>query len=157
MRWRRFATGSMLVSVLLLLVACRSGETSAPEDPITNGTVTFQVHRTEESLERPVVACLVVAKPHQQPLQNGGNRAAAIDGCKEFAAGTRAADIVAHYAALLSRHGWTAGSDFVAAGNALHFYGISQLAGGSRDPQLGVYGATDSESVQYRHVAPGPR
>ena len=57
-----------------------------------------------------------------------------------------------YYAALLSQHGWIAGRDFTASGTSLHFYGISQLGGGSTDPQLGVYGATDSEAVPYREV-----
>lgn len=145
----------LLVSVLVLMVACRAREAS-PKPSITNGTVTFQVHHTEKGLDRPVKVCLVAAKPNEQPLQNGGD-AGDLDGCKEFAAGTRAAEVVGYYAGLLARHGWTAGVDFVASGNAMHFYGISQLAGGSADEQLGVNGATDSEAVPYRNVLPASR
>jgi hypothetical protein len=153
----RTAAGAVLVLLQVLCVACRGHETPAREPRVTNATVTFQVHSAGAALDRPVRACLVVAKPEEQPLQNGGGRAGAVDGSKEFAAGTRATDVVAHYAALLARHGWTAGRDFVAAGNALHFYGVSALGGGSGNAQLGVYGATDSEQVPYRDVAPVPR
>lgn len=153
---RRRSTFTVLVPVLLLSVACRVGDTTAAPRT-TNATMTFHVQGTTGALERPVVACLVVAKPDEQPVQNGGDLAAAVDGRREFPAGTRATDLVGYYAGLLSRHGWTPNQDFVAAGNALHFYGISQLAGGSADPQLRVNGATDSDSVPYRDVPPAPR
>ena len=89
-------------------------------------------------------------------MRNGSD-AAATDGCRQFPPGTRAEDIVACYATLLSQHGWTAGRDFVASGTSLHFYGISELGGGSADSRLGVYGATDSAAVPYREVAPARR
>jgi len=139
---------------ILLFGACHAGGAAAPER--TNATVTFHVSSKDQTLDRPVLACLVAGRPDGQLIQNGGGEGA-IDGCKEFPTGTRAADIVAYYAALLSRHGWTDGRDFVAAGNSLHFYGISQLGGGSGNPQLGVHGATDSAGIPYRELAPAPR
>lgn len=153
---RRCSTFTALVPVLLLSAACSVGEAAAVPRT-TNATMTFHVLGTTAALERSVVACLVVAKPDEQPVQNGGDLAAAVDGRREFPAGTRATDIVGYYAELLLRHGWTPNQDFLAAGNALHFYGISQLGGGSADPRLRVNGATDSDSVPYRDVPPAPR
>ena len=101
-----------------------------------------------------MTVCLAVARPGATALRNGPGEGNAVDGRATFPAGSRSAAIVAHYATLLKQHGWVDGTHFTAAGNSLHFYGITELAAGADDAQLGVHGATDSDGVPFRRVAP---
>ena len=155
---RRSPQSHRFLVTALMLWACACG-TPAPsplQRDATNATVTFVVDARDGALDRPVTACLVVSKPNRKPVRNG-NDAGTIDGRIEFPIGTRAPAIAARYAALLAQHGWLADQDFVAADNALHFYGIDDLATGSSEPRLRVHAATDSERVPHRTVSPTPR
>ncbi len=142
-------------AALLLLFAAGACGTSTPsttELAPTNATVTFVVHGPGGALEREGTTCLVVAKPGLEPLDNG--TAGAVDGRLTFPAGTRAPAVVARYSLLLTQHGWSAGKDFVAADNSLHFYGVTDVGGGCAGAGLGVHGATDSDRVPFREVVP---
>lgn len=141
---------------MLLLFAAAACNTSAAstEGPATNATLTFVIQRAEVDLARPVTVCLVVARPDAVRLHNGPDGDGVVDGRAVFPAGSRAAAVVAHYATLLKRHGWVDGTHFTAAGNSLHFYGITELAAGADDARLGIFGATDSKRVRYRTEAP---
>lgn len=152
----QFVRSTILASatVSLLLAACQTPE--SPAGPhVTNATVTFTV--AGNALERPTLVRLDVAKPRRAALSGGNQTADGTTGCREFPAGTRAVGIVRYYAGLLVQRGWVDGQDFVAAENALHFYGISQLGGGSGDSGVGVHGATDSTDVPFRSDLPASR
>lgn len=138
----RFPTIPTLASLLFLSVACQTTGTNC-----TNGTVTFQVR--DQVLARPASVHLLATKPDRAPLQNGAPVAGAIAGSKEFPAGTGAPAIARHYATVLAQNGWQEGVDFVAADNALHFYGVSRLGGSAADAQVQVHGATDSDAIPF--------
>jgi hypothetical protein len=123
----------------------------------TNATLNFVVQCADGATDRSITVCLEVRKPNEVSLRNDADRNDAIDGRMHLPPGSRAADIVARYASLLTRHGWVAGTDFVPTGNTLHFYGITALAAGAGDVQLAIYGATDSDLVPYRAMAPLPQ
>lgn len=142
------------ILLLLATAACSAPAASTATGAATNASLNFVVPRAEKTLEHPATVCLAVAKPGRVALQNGPDRDGAIDGRAQVPAGTRAEAIVSRYAALLTRNGWVAGTDFVASGNALHFYGITELAAGAGDAQLGVHGSTDSDDVPFRSVSP---
>lgn len=139
---------------LLLAAACQAPDAASAGPRATNATINFVIPPAQGELARRVTVCLAVARPNAASLQNAPDAGGAIDGRAVFPAGTRPAAIVAHYAALLKQHGWVDGAHFVASGNSLHFYGITQLAAGADDTQLGIFAATDSESVPFRTVSP---
>lgn len=149
----RVARWSFVVSIALplLSVACKAPAAAAGPQP-TNGTVTFQVR--DQALGRATMVHLLAAKQDRAPMQGGAPTAGGIAGSREFPAGTRANGIARYYATLLTQHGWTEGSDFVAAENSLHFYGICQLGGSSSDPQLQIHGATDSAAIPFQTPSP---
>jgi predicted component of type VI protein secretion system len=144
-------------SLLLIATACSTHGTPAAQPSPTNATLNFVAQGAASGLEREVAVCLEVAKPNLVSLHNGPRRDGAIDGRARFPAGTRAVAVVAHYAALLQQNGWVAGTDFVAADNALHFYGVTALGAGVSDTQLAVHGSTDSDNVPFRAVSPLPQ
>ena len=144
-------------SLLIVAAACSTHSTPAAQPSPTNATLSFVAQGAASGLEREVAVCLEVAKPNLVSLHNGPRRDGAIDGRARFPAGTRAVAVVAHYAALLQQNGWVAGTDFVAADNALHFYGVTALGAGVSDTQLAVHGSTDSDSVPFRVVSPLPQ
>jgi hypothetical protein len=144
-------------SLLLIAAACSTHGAPAAQPSPTNATLNFVAQGAAGGLEREVAVCLEVSKPNFVSLHNGPRRDGAIDGRARFPAGTRAVAVVAHYATLLQQNGWVAGTDFVAADNALHFYGVTALGAGASDTQLEVNGSTDSDSVPYRVVSPLPR
>ncbi len=142
------------VPLLFAAAACHAPDAAGAVPRATNATINFVIPPAPGELTRRVTVCLAVARPNAASLHNAPDGGGAVDGRAVFPAGTRAAAIVAHYGSLLKQHGWIEGADFAASGNSLHFYGITQLAAGADDEQLGIFAATDSESVPFRTLSP---